>query len=90
MWIGASPESTGGGIKTNTFAVAVLNILSLGRGKEDVEVFRRRIAPISLRRASAVILLSLTVIGMGIMFIAMFDEEKNLLHIAKKSTAYRF
>ncbi len=82
MWIGASPASTGGGIKTNTFAVAVLNILSLGRGKEDVEVFRRRIAPISLRRASAVILLSLTVIGMGIMFIAMFDEEKNLLHIA--------
>src|SRR5690606_8854345 len=47
MWIGASPASTGGGIKTSTFAIATLNILSLAKGKQRIEVFRREIADIS-------------------------------------------
>lgn len=82
MWIGASPASTGGGIKTNTFAIATLNFLSLARGKSKLEVFRREIADISVRRAFAVISLSLMVIGTGIIFISVFDSEKNLLDIA--------
>jgi len=41
MWIGASPQSTGGGVKTSTFAIAILNILSLARGKSRIEpIFR--------------------------------------------------
>lgn len=36
MWIGASPASTGGGIKTSTFAIATMNILSLAKGKERI------------------------------------------------------
>ncbi|MBD0833650.1 TrkH family potassium uptake protein [Aestuariibaculum sediminum] len=82
MWIGASPASTGGGIKTNTFAIATLNFLSLARGKSKIEVFRREIADISVRRAFAVISLSLLVIGTGIIFISVFDSDKNLLDIA--------
>jgi len=82
MWIGASPASTGGGIKTSTFAVATLNILSLAKGKSKIEVFRREIADISVRRAFAIISLSLIVIGFGIMFISIFDKEKSLMSIA--------
>lgn len=82
MWVGASPASTGGGIKTSTFAISILNVLSLAKGKENIEVFRRNIAPISVRRASAIISLSLVVIGIGIMLISIFDEEKHLLYIA--------
>ena len=82
MWIGASPASTGGGIKTNTFAIATLNFLSLARGKSKIEVFRREIADISVRRAFAVISLSLLVIGTGIILISIFDSDKNLLDIA--------
>lgn len=43
MWIGASPQSTGGGIKTSTFAIATLNILSLAKGKSRTEIFRFQI-----------------------------------------------
>lgn len=82
MWVGASPASTGGGIKTNTFAIATLNFLSLAKGKAKIEVFRREIAEISVRRAFAVIALSLLVIGTGIMLISVFDSEKKLLDIA--------
>lgn len=82
MWIGASPSSTGGGIKTSTFAVATLNILSLAKGKTRVEIFRREIADITIRRSFAIISLSLIVIGMGIMLISIFDEELSLKDIA--------
>jgi Trk-type K+ transport system membrane component len=82
MWIGASPQSTGGGIKTSTFAIATLNILSLAKGKSRIEIFRREIADISVRRAFAIISLSLVVIGFAIMFISMFDPDKKLKDIA--------
>lgn len=82
MWIGASPQSTGGGIKTSTFAIATLNILSLAKGKSRIEIFRREIADISVRRAFAIISLSLVVIGFATMFISMFDPEKELIPIA--------
>ncbi|HOY11621.1 MAG TPA: potassium transporter TrkG [Saprospiraceae bacterium] len=82
MWIGASPQSTGGGIKTSTFAIATLNILSLAKGKSRIEIFRREIADISVRRAFAIISLSLVIIGLAIMFISIFDPDKKLVDIA--------
>ncbi|NJW53747.1 ATPase [Salinimicrobium sp. CDJ15-91] len=82
MWIGASPGSTGGGIKTSTFALTTLNFLSLARGKDRVEVFRREISDLSIRRAFAIVALSLVVIGTSIFLIATFDSEKTLLSIA--------
>lgn len=85
MWIGASPASTGGGIKTSTFAIATLNILSLAKGKQRIEVYRREIADISVKRAFATISLSLLVIGLGIVLITIFDPEKGLLNIAFES-----
>lgn len=85
MWIGASPGSTGGGIKTSTFAIATLNFMSLARGKERIEIFRREISEISVRRAFAIIALSLLVIGLSIFLIASFDPEKDLLTIAFES-----
>lgn len=82
MWVGASPGSTGGGIKTTTFALATFNFFSLARGKDRVEVFRREISDFSIRRAFAIIALSLLVIGTSIFLIASFDNEKTLLSIA--------
>ena len=81
MWVGASPASTGGGIKTSTFAIATLNFWSLARGKERLELYRREVADISVRRAFAIISLSLVVIGMGIFAIASFDSDKKLIDI---------
>lgn len=82
MWIGASPASTGGGIKTSTFAIATLNILSLAKGKTRIEIFRREIAEVSVKRSFAIISLSLIVIGSGIMLISFFDRDKHFIDIA--------
>ena len=82
MWIGASPASTGGGIKTSTFSIGVLNFISLARGKDRIEYFGREIAEISVRRAFAIISLSLIVIGASVFLISSFDSDKDLILIA--------
>ncbi len=81
MWIGASPQSTGGGIKTSTFAVLILNILALAKGKTRIEVFRREIADISVKRSFAIVTLSLFVVGFAVTLITYFDPKIELKDI---------
>lgn len=75
MWVGASPASTGGGIKTTTFAVAVMNFVSLAKGKGRIEIFGRELARDSVRRAFAVIFLSLGVIFLAVILLMFTDAE---------------
>ncbi|MAO37546.1 MAG: ATPase [Zunongwangia sp.] len=85
MWIGASPGSTGGGIKTSTIAIATLNFLSLAKGKDRVEVYNREIANNSLRRAFAIMTLSILFVGLSILMISYFDPDMHLLDVAFES-----
>jgi trk system potassium uptake protein len=81
MWIGASPASTGGGIKTTTFAVAILNFVSMAKGKGRIEIFGRELANESVRRAFAVIFLSFIVIGSAVLMLAITDGHLDLSKI---------
>ncbi len=82
MWIGASPGSTGGGIKTTTAGVAILNMLAILRGKDRAEFFRSEISHSSVRRAFAIIVLSLLLIGISIFCVSINDSDKGLISIA--------
>lgn len=87
MWIGASPASTGGGIKTSTFAIAVLNVISLAKGRKNIEVYSREVSETSIRRAFAVMTLSVVVLGIGSLLISYFDEGLRLLDIIFESVS---
>ncbi|MFZ4862742.1 TrkH family potassium uptake protein [Sphingobacterium sp. Mn56C] len=76
MWIGASPGSTGGGVKVTTVAVALMNIFSLARGKDSLEVFRRKIATESINKAFAIILLSILTIAIAFVLLNFSDPDK--------------
>lgn len=82
MWIGASPASTGGGIKTTTFAIAMMNIVATARGKKRIEINTREISSSTVNRAFAIICISLIVIGTGIMLLLFFEPKRNLLEVA--------
>lgn len=62
MFIGASPASTGGGVKTTTIAVLLLTVWSVIKGREDVNIKNRRMPGELLRRALALVVISLTVL----------------------------
>ncbi|UCF69762.1 MAG: hypothetical protein JSW49_06030 [candidate division WOR-3 bacterium] len=55
MFIGASPGSTGGGIKTSTFAILLLSLKNILLGKEDIAVFKRRIPNTVVYKALAIV-----------------------------------
>jgi trk system potassium uptake protein len=65
MFIGASPASTGGGIKTSTVAVLCLSLSTVFSKKPDTEVFGRRIEPEVVSRAVAVTIFSLATVFVG-------------------------
>lgn len=79
MWIGASPASTGGGIKTSTFAIATLNIIAIARGKSRIELFGRRLTAETTLRAFAILCISLIVIGIAIMALLIFEPKNTPL-----------
>ncbi|MBK6902721.1 MAG: potassium transporter [Saprospirales bacterium] len=82
MWIGASPASTGGGIKTTTFALATLNILAIARGKRRIELASRQISSLAVNRAFAILCLSLIVLGFSVMFVSLFEPQLGLMKVA--------
>jgi len=82
MWVGASPASTGGGIKTSTLAVAILKTVSIVKGKTRLEMFNREIPNSSVERAYAIIVLSIFVIAISVLLISFLDSSKGLLSIS--------
>jgi trk system potassium uptake protein len=71
MFIGASPASMGGGIKTVTFAVLVLSLLSYVRGRPEVVLWRRTISKSNVQKAAAVLTAGLFVIVTAIWLLAL-------------------
>ena len=76
MIIGASPASTGGGIKTTTIATLVFLMLSVARGENEVNVARRRLSDDIARRALAVAVLFLTTLLTGTLIISLIENGR--------------
>lgn len=76
MWIGASPMSTGGGIKTTTFGIAFLNIWNTLRGRDCIEIRHRRIAASTVNRSFIIIFASLMLIGTGLLLLMWFEPDQ--------------
>ncbi len=73
MFIGASPGSCGGGIKTSTFAGLVVLGISRLRGREEAQVFHRTISAASIARAISVVLVSAAVVALATLVILMTE-----------------
>jgi len=73
MFIGASPGSCGGGIKTTTLATLVLLGISRLRGQERPQLFKRTISNVSVGKAISVAILSMFVVCGGVMLLLMTE-----------------
>ena len=76
MMIGASPASTGGGIKTTTVTALTLLMLGVVRGESEVNVARRRLPDDIARRALAVAVLFLTTLLTGTLIISFIENGR--------------
>ena len=76
MTIGASPASTGGGIKTTTTAVLGLLIVSTVKGESEVNVTRRRLSVETVRRALVVVALFVTMQIFGTLAVTLIEDGR--------------
>lgn len=77
MWVGASPGSTGGGIKTTTFAVAIMNLWNQIKGREKLIIRLKEIPGNVINQVNAVILLSIFAVSFSTFLLAF--TEPNIL-----------
>ena len=80
MFIGASPGSTGGGIKTVTFALVLVGIITLLKGKKQIRLFRRAIPLQLIDKAVVIFVLSLIWIIFATILL-LFIENKTSLNL---------
>lgn len=73
MFIGGSPGSTAGGIKTTTLVVLIFTILCLIKGREDTEINQKRLCKELVYKAIVIFIMSLTLI-MGVTLVLSFTE----------------
>ena len=77
MFVGASPASTGGGIKTTTFAVLLASTFALLRDKKDVVMFRRRIDAGIIEKSLAVFLLAIGWVALAVFLLLLLDSNQH-------------
>lgn len=86
MFIGGSPGSTAGGIKTTTIGVIVFSTLSTIRGERDVVLFKKRVSSEIIKKALAIIFISLTLIVV-VSFILTLTEDVGFLDLLFETTS---
>lgn len=80
MFIGASPSSVGGGIRTTTFAIAILFLINFARGNNVINIFRREVKLVDVYRSYAVILLAAMMVMTALLILLV--TEKNIPVVA--------
>ena len=87
MFVGGSPGSTAGGIKTATFGIVVLTLISIIRGREDTEVFKKRISKELVYKAFAVLFIGFGIVVLGTLILAVTEPGFSLEYILYEVTS---
>jgi len=81
MFIGASPGSTGGGVKTTTFAILLQSVTATLKGKSDVEFFERKVNSATVVKSIAIFIISLIVVSAGVLVMMRLEPDKSFLSV---------
>ena len=82
MFIGASPASTGGGIKVSTMAVLYLTVRMVVRGRSEISAFQRTIPRALTQRALAIVFIGVCVLLLDVMALTLLEPEVDSLDLA--------
>lgn len=80
MFIGGSPGSTAGGIKTTTFGVLVLATYSIIKKQKEPVVFKKHISDESIKKALSIFMISFAIVLL-VSFIITITDDFNLIDI---------
>ena len=77
MFIGASPGSTGGGIKTTTFAIVLSMIKARMRNQEQVQIYKRGVPESTISKAIGITFAAIVVLGVLSMLLLIVENPEH-------------
>lgn len=79
MFIGASPASTGGGLKTTTLATLLITVKSFISGKSEIVAFERRISSTLITKAIGIFFIATSFVVFGTLALSITDASFSLV-----------
>ncbi len=73
MFIGASPGSTGGGVKTTALVVVFIAVVAMFRGHKDVNIFKRKVSENIIKKVMALVAASVAFLALMIFLLLLFE-----------------
>ncbi|MEH7393349.1 potassium transporter TrkG, partial [Bacillus sp. JJ1474] len=81
MFIGASPSSVGGGIRTTTFALNILFIFHFAKGNRDIKIFNRELHQDDILKSLAITILAMVMCFISVVILSISDSQHELIAI---------
>lgn len=81
MFVGASPGSTGGGIKTTTFAILIQSVKATLTNNNRVEMFERTLPNVLVVRSIAIVIISLLTVSVALLVMMRLETGKDFLSL---------
>ncbi len=87
MFIGGSPSSTAGGVKTTTAGALIIGMIAVIRGRDDVEIYKRRIPHDLIFRALVVVGIGFAIVIFATIILSITESEISFLDILFEATS---
>lgn len=88
MFIGASPSSSGGGIRTTTLASVFLAVKSYAEGRKDVRVFGRELDPGDVKKAYVVAVFGVSLLVIALLILTITEPFEMKLLVFEIASAF--
>ena len=88
MFIGGSPASTAGGIKTVTLGVVILLVINYVRGKSETNIFQRNISRGAVKRAIVVFTISIFIIMIATWLLLITEDLETEQYVTQNVAEY--
>lgn len=87
MFIGGSPGSTAGGLKTSTFGVIILSVVAVLRGREDAQVFGRRFSKELVYKSLALLIIGMSIVIVVAMILTISEPGESFINLLYEATS---
>ncbi|MGG7176271.1 TrkH family potassium uptake protein [Clostridium paraputrificum] len=87
MFIGGSPGSTAGGLKTTTLGIIIFTVISVIKGREDTEIFGRRFSKELVYKAFSVLFIGMSLVMFVTMVLSITEPDESFISLLYESTS---
>ena len=87
MFIGGSPGSTAGGLKTATFGLVILTVISVIRGRSDTEAFGRRFSKELVYKSVALLIIAMGLVIVVTMLLSVTEKGVEFIDLLYEATS---